>query len=102
MEHVKIVLGNPAEYDKAVHCETPDMGDLSVITKDHAMTSGRAAAVLTFTAVVKGKKRQVQTVVSMRNMKMIAAALAGRYDDDGALLPHHASDGSENERGQKH
>lgn len=98
MEILKILLGNPGAYDKAVHCGVADGGDLTIITKDHAMKSGAAAAVLTFTCEIDGKVHQVQTTVTVVNLKGLCGALAGRYDDAGRLLPHHVSDGSEKER----
>lgn len=92
MEHITITLGNDAEYDRAVHGDdkVPSLlegGDLAFITKDRALTSGRAGIVITFTVEVDGKLRRAQAVTTVRNMHMLAAALEGRYDD-GMLREH--------------
>lgn len=93
MEHVQILLGQDAEYDRAVHGDDKlpalkEAGDLQFITKDHALVSGRAGIVITFTVDVDGKPRRAQATTTVRNMQMLAAAITGRYDEDGRVRPH--------------
>lgn len=88
MDSVSIKLNDAASFDNAVHGKDgvrtlQDGSDLAVITKDGAMDSGRAAAVLTFSVNVDGKVCRAQTVVSVRLMHSIGAALSGRYDEEG-------------------
>lgn len=94
MEHLQILLNKPHAYDEAIRGTAevpavPDAGDLTVITKDNGTDTGRAVAVLTFTAQHDGKPIRCQTVTTVRNLEMLLAAIQGRYED-GKVRPHLA------------
>ena len=61
----------------------PEGGDLSLITKHGGTVSGRAIAMLTFTAQVDGRMRRAQSVTPVKLLKSALRALDARYDDDG-------------------
>lgn len=93
MEAVSIVLGQDDAYDRAVHGDDKlpalrEGGDLQFITKDHALVSGRAGICIAFSVEVDGKLRRAQATTTVRNMQMLAAALSGRYDENGMVRPH--------------
>lgn len=88
MEEIRVMIDRPAEFDHALHGDDKvpalkDGGDLMVITKNKAMQSGRAGAILTFTVEVDGKLRRAQTVVPVRLFKTVLSILNAAYDDDG-------------------
>lgn len=85
METVNICINSKEEFDKAVHGSNSLQSgdDLSIITKDGAMESGRAGAVITFSCFVHNEQYRAQYSVSVRHLKMILAALTGAYDDEG-------------------
>jgi hypothetical protein len=92
MEHISIKLGNDAEFDRAVHGDDKlrslaQVSDLEFITKDDALTSGRAGIVVAFTVDIDGKQYRAQATTTVRNINMLAAALDGRYED-GMLREH--------------
>jgi len=97
-ESMHIILGNPKAYDEAVHCGTAQARSVTIITKDHAMQSGAGGAVISFIAEIDGKMVKVQATVTMKLMLGALMGLSGRYNLEGELLPHHESDGSENEQ----
>lgn len=84
MEHVQVLLGNDAEFDKAVHAGLPEGGDLIMITKDRATQAGRPAVCLAFTVQqTDGQLKPVQVVITGRNFAMMCAAFRGRYGENG-------------------
>lgn len=92
MEHVSIKLGQADEYDRAVHGDDKlpallQASTVEFITKDVALTSGRAGIVITFEVDLGGKRYRAQATTTVRNMQMLAAALEGRYED-GMLREH--------------
>ena len=97
LEEITLILGNVEYFDKAVHCGTPQASHMGIITKDHALQSGKGGAVIAFKVEVDGKIVDVQATTTVLNLLNALSALRGRYDSEGRLLPHHTSDGSENE-----
>jgi len=83
MELIAIKFNDAAAFDASVSNGLPEGGDLTLITKDRSTAEGRAAACLTFTALVDGKEVPVQVVTSVRILLTALAALKGRYDEDG-------------------
>ncbi len=60
----------------------PEGGDLVIITKDNAMQSGRAAAVITFTVEVEtGVMRRVQASVPVRALVAALRVLDAAHED---------------------
>ena len=98
MEHATIVLGNPQEYDKAVHGEPelpslPQGSDITLVTKDFGTDAGKAIACLWWTTVVNGKPVRVQATTTVAILQMMLASLNGRYEDGGRLRPHLREEG---------
>lgn len=86
MEMVSIQLGNDQLFDEMVHGGLPEGGDLTIVTKDNGTTSGRAIVCVTFTVTLRdGSQARAQATTSVRNFLMAAAAMRGRYGDDGIL-----------------
>lgn len=85
---ITILLDDHEVYDRVIKNSIPDEGDLTLVTKDHGMQSGRAIAMLTFHVhTPDGERKVAQTVVSVRILMTMLAALKGRYTDDGDLRP---------------
>ena len=80
--------GTGTAYDRLLHgtdaCPAlRDMADLTIATKNGAMQSGRAAAILAFRVETNGQLRLAQTVVPMRQLILALRLLYVRYDEDG-------------------
>ncbi len=83
MEMLDIVLSDQ-KFDEAVHGppdgqpSLPEASDLAIYVKKRALTSGRAAAVLTFEVMLpNGKKRRVQKVATVTNLITVLSVLKG-------------------------
>ncbi|KKL98639.1 hypothetical protein LCGC14_1822420 [marine sediment metagenome] len=96
-EEITLILGNIEAFNKAVHCGVPQVSPMTIITKDHALQSGKSGAVIAFKVEFGGLILDVQATTTVLNLLNALSALRGRYDDTGRLLTHHTSDGSENE-----
>lgn len=88
MELCDVSLNNPDLFDKSVHGDdgTPSLpsgNDIAIITKDGGMTSGRAAAVITWTCEVDGKLRRAQYSIPVRALKVALRLIDAAYNDDG-------------------
>lgn len=88
MEALDVLLDKPELFDRAVHGDDkypalPNGANLAIITKDNAMVSGAAAAVVTWTVEIEGKIRRVQYTISIRHLHALGAILRGAYDDSG-------------------
>lgn len=88
MEVLDIVLNNAELFDRAVrgddkHPSVPNGANLAIITKDGAMVSGAAAAVITWSIEIGGKIRRVQYTVSLRRLHALNLVLRGAYDEYG-------------------
>lgn len=87
-----VLINQPDEFDRAVHGDDrqralPSGDDLRIITKDSAMESGRAGAVLTFTVESAGKLCRAQYTVPVRLLKQALRLIDAGYDDDGLPRP---------------
>lgn len=58
----------------------PECGDLEIVVKPGGMESGRSAVMITFTVMVKGKRKRVQAVTTLRLLGMIADVCQMRID----------------------
>jgi len=88
MEKFEIKLNNHLVYDGALKGSLPEHGDIAIVTKDGAMESGAAAAMITFSVdLPDGTKQRVQTVTTVKLLLGALAALRGRYDDNGKARP---------------
>lgn len=88
MEVLDLVLNSSELFDRAVrgddkHPSVPNGANLAIITKDGAMVSGAAAAVITWSIEIGGKVRRVQYTVSVRRLHTLAAVLGVAYDEFG-------------------
>ncbi len=92
MEHItlRIDTGNGAEFDELLRGKKgdgvrvlPDAGDLTIATKDGALHSGRAGAILSFTVEVGGVTFRAQTVTPVRLLLVALKVLQAAYTDDG-------------------
>jgi hypothetical protein len=91
-EQVAILVNQPDEFDRAVHGDDampalPSGNDLTIITKDGGMQSGRAVACITFTAEVDGKLWRAQYSVGVRQLMLALHFLRAGYTEDGMPLP---------------
>lgn len=86
MESINLVIddGTGKEFDFALRDNAlQDGGDLSIITKDNAMESGRAGVLLTFSVDINGIIKRAQTVVPMRLFILTTRMLQNKYTDEG-------------------
>jgi len=88
MEKCDVMLQKPDLFDRAVHGDDaipalPSGDDIAIITKDGAMTSGRASACITWTCMSDGKLRRAQYSIPVRQLKLVLRLLDAAYDDDG-------------------
>lgn len=92
MEVITLKLGQDAEYDRLVGLGRPEAPavpqatSVTIATKDRAMASGRAGAVLAFEVQTPdGRRFTAQATISVRNLLMALAGIRGRYGEDGFL-----------------
>ena len=86
MEQLIIKLNEVDLFDKSVHGGLPEGGDITLVTKDDGTEGHRAVVCIIWTTrLPDGTLRNVQAVTTVRNFLMAAAALRGRYGDDGIV-----------------
>lgn len=83
-----VMIDKADQFDRAVHGDDAvpaiaSYADLVVITKNDAMESGGAAAVITWTVDIDGKRRRAQYTVSIRHLQALATIIQARYDANG-------------------
>lgn len=93
MEEITVLLDKRTLFDNIIHGRDgvrtlPDSGDLTIVTKHGAMESGRAAACLTFTVEVSGKRARARTVVPVRLLLSTLRILQTIYSEDGMPREH--------------
>lgn len=91
-EHLSVRINQPDEFDRAVHGDDsvrslPSSDDLTIVTKDGGMESGRAVACITFTCQHEGRLYRAQYTVPVRLLKTALRAIDAGYDDDGMPIP---------------
>ena len=86
MEAIKLTLDDPSRFDAILEECPAEGGDLEVVTKPGATTSGRPAALLTFTVDLGGELRRVQATTTVQNLLMAAAALQGYLEREEQKL----------------
>lgn len=89
MEHVKISIDNPEEFDRILAEGLPCGNDLHVITKRGATVAGKAVVMLTFAVKTPdGEMHRAQIVTTAANMLMISSALGGAHgNNEDAFIP---------------
>lgn len=90
MEPLITTLGDAAVFDQLVHhgldskAALPQASVVHVATKDAALQSGRAGAVMAFhVQMPDGTLRTAQATVTVRHLTTWLAMLRGRYGEDG-------------------
>lgn len=82
MESVDIKFNDPDLFDRYLEenrrAEMPECGDLEIVIKENATVGGKSAAMITFTVMINGERRRVQTVTTLTNLSAIAHACYGR------------------------
>jgi hypothetical protein len=93
MEHVTLKLGQPDEYDRAVHGDDairslPQGSAIELITKDNGTVGGNGIAVLCWTTEIDGKVVRCQATTTVGLLQVALAGLNGRYKEGGKLREH--------------
>lgn len=82
MEKISVLMGQPEEFDKAVHEGLPEGGDIRIVVKEGAMVSGAHGIVITWTVQLPdGEIKTAQATTSLRTFAAAAQLLRARYPD---------------------
>jgi len=83
MESIAVSFDNEL-FDKLVHCDTPEAGDLQIAVKEGALVSGRPGLVIAFTCFPNrdvNKPTPVQAVTTVKCLLAAARMLVAKYPD---------------------